>query len=205
MHWAIWKLTLKCLTSAFVHPPLSLLCPWFSALGVLYCHKQWVCLGVLWKEIQYSQISFITSHYSWNTANTGGRTWGRKTTRRKAEWSPGEPKKSFKSLKLCSPRLRGRPETCQRNHGSTQEDCSGSSALELYPSDLLSNFLGYQCCSSNDIFFTRLFQLCFLMQLSQISLGSCQEKEKKRGIFLFWMCSVSSLLSELVMLLTMTS
>lgn len=62
--------------------------------------------------------------------------------------------------------------------------CSGRLPWQLCPGaesfwPLLSNFLGCQCCISNDIFFMGLFQLCCLMQLSQISLGSCQEKKKK--------------------------
>lgn len=84
--------------------------------------------------------------------------------------------------------------------------CSGRLPWHLCPGaefwwPLLSNFLGCQCCSTSGIFFMGLLQLCYLMQLSQISLVPCQKKKKER-IFLFWKCSVSSLLSELVTLLT---
>lgn len=66
--------------------------------------------------------------------------------------------------------------------------CSGRLFWQLCPGaesfwPLLSNFLGCQCCSSNDMFFMGLFQLCYLMKLSQISLGSWQKK--KRGFFYF--------------------
>lgn len=65
--------------------------------------------------------------------------------------------------------------------------CSGSLPWQLCPGaesfwPLLSYFLGCQCCSSNEIFFMGLFQLCYLMQLSQISLGSCKKKRKDFSI-----------------------
>lgn len=166
--------------------------------------QQWICLGVSWEEIQSLHISFMPSLYSWNPANTGGRAVGKKDYTEEGWMKPRWTQGRLQRPQFVLPQA-------QRQTQDLSEPtwvCSGSLPWQLCPGavsfwPLLSNSLGCQCCSPNDVFFTGLFQLCFLMQLSQISLGPCQKKKKKDFSILKVLCL--SLPSELVMLLTMTS
>lgn len=141
MHWATWKLTLKLEMPHFCLFLLSLV----SALSMIFCIGCPVLShgnGYVWgfhgrKFSPYISVSCLVSTPEIQLI-LEEEQWGRKTILRKAEWSPGEPKEGFKGLNLCSPRLRGRPRTCQSQHGSAQEVFPGSSALELYPFDLCS-------------------------------------------------------------------